>query len=140
MPVVLRSLSDFKKFLRKPGATIQIVQNTFVDRQDAASRETYRRKGLYEPRTLRALSKRAAVFDVRGHDTTVWLYWDRGTRHWRFSGDTVTVPLHATLGPPDAVVYRCSLPEPETPRPARSRPADGQARDPRVAQQAAFGF
>jgi hypothetical protein len=38
MPVVLRSLSDFKKFLRKPGATLQIVQNTFVDRQDAESR------------------------------------------------------------------------------------------------------
>lgn len=136
MPVVLRSLSDFKKFLRKPGATIQIVQNTFVDRQDAASREAYRRKGLYEPRTLRAMSKRAAVFDVRGHETTVWLYWDRGTRNWRFSGDTVTVPLHATLGPPDAVVYRCSLPEPEAPRAARPRPRSQTAQG----VQAAFGF
>ncbi|WP_342150568.1 hypothetical protein [Methylorubrum sp. SB2] len=137
MPVVLRSLSDFKKFLRKPGATLRIVQNTFVERQDAASQEAYRRKGLYEPRTVRALSKRAAVFDVAGHDTTVWLYWDRGTRHWRFSGDTVTVPLHAALGPPDAVVYRCSLPEPErkpahrpSPRPAPSGPA----------VQTSFGF
>lgn len=125
MAVVLRSLSDFKKFLRKPGATIQIVQNTFVDRQDAAAREAYRRKGLYEPRTLRALSKRAAVFDVKGHDTTVWLYWDRGTRRWRFNGDTVTVPLQAALGPPDEVVYRCSLPEP-APR-ARPAPQEAQA-------------
>ncbi|CAO4176617.1 hypothetical protein EEDFHM_02934 [Methylorubrum populi] len=122
MPVVLRSLSDFKKFLRKPGATLQIVQNTFVDRQDAASQAAYRRKGLYEPRTLRAMSKKAAIFDVKGHDTTVWLYWDRGTRNWRFSGDTVTVPLHATLGPPDAVVYRCVLPETGARR-AQRRPA-----------------
>ncbi len=139
MPVVLRSLSDFKKFLRKPGATLRIVQNTFVERQDAASREAYRRKGLYEPRTVRALSKRAAVFDVAGHDTTVWLYWDRGTRHWRFSGDTVTVPLHATLGPPDAVVYRCSLSEgPTRSEPARrSRPSP--APEPRPVQTA-FGF
>ena len=71
MPVVLRSLSDFKKFLRKPGATLQIVQNTFVDRQDAESRAAYRSKGLYEPRTLRALSKKAAVFDVKGTTVTV---------------------------------------------------------------------
>ena len=120
MPVVLRSLSDFKKFLRKPGATLQIVQNTLVDRQDEASRAAYRRKGLYEPRTLRAMSKKAAVFDVQGHETTVWLYWDRGTRNWRFSGDTVTIPLNAALGPPDAVVYRCSLPE-EPKRAARRR-------------------
>ena len=120
MPVVLRSLSDFKKFLRKPGATIRIVQNTLVERQGPAAQEAYRRKGLYEPRVLRAMSKSAAVFDVKGHDTTVWLYWDRGTRRWRFSGDTVTVPLDAALGPPDQVVYRCSLPEP-APRPAARR-------------------
>jgi hypothetical protein len=62
MPVVLRSLSDFKKFLRKPGATLQIVQNTFVDRQDAESRAAYRRKGLYEPRSPRvALSGTVTV-------------------------------------------------------------------------------
>ncbi|AMB47784.1 MULTISPECIES: hypothetical protein [Methylobacteriaceae] len=127
MPVVLRSLSDFKKFLRKPGATLQIVQNTFVDRQDAESRAAYRRKGLYEPRTLRAISKKAAVFDVKGHETTVWLYWDRGTRHWRFSGDTVTVPLNAALGPPDAVVYRCTLPQPSGQRRSASERGDDEA-------------
>ncbi len=137
MPVVLRSLSDFKKFLRKPGATLRIVQNTFVERQDAAAREAYRRKGLYEPRTVRALSKRAAVFDVAGHDTTVWLYWDRGTRHWRFSGDTVTVPLHATLGPPDAVVYRCSLPDA---RPSKPEPARRPVPRPTPTVQTSFGF
>ncbi len=128
MAVVLRSLSDFKKFLRKPGATVQIVQNTFVDRQDEATRAAYRQKGLYEPRTLRAMSKKAAVFDVKGHDTIVWLYWDRGTRNWRFSDDTVTMPLNATLGPPDAVVYRCSLPSSpgrgRQRRPARRREDD----------------
>lgn len=110
MAVVLRSLSDFKRFLRKPGATIQIVHNTLMDRQPEPAREAYRRKGLYEPRTVRALSKKAAVFDVPGHDATVWLYWDKGTRKWRFSGDTVAVPLTAALGAPDEVVYRCSLP------------------------------
>jgi hypothetical protein len=107
MAVVLRSLSDFKKFLRKPGATVQIVQNTFVDRQDEATRAAYRQKGLYEPRTLRAMSKKAAVFDVKGHDT---------------------MPLNATLGPPDAVVYRCSLPSSpgrgRQRRPARRREDD----------------
>lgn len=127
MPVVLRSLSDFKKFLRKPGATVQIVQNTFVDRQDVESRAAYRRKGLYEPRTLRAISKKAAVFDVKGHESTVWLYWDRGTRHWRFSGDTVTVPLNAALGPPDAVVYRCTLPQQSGQRRSTSGRDDDEA-------------
>ncbi|GEP02184.1 hypothetical protein [Methylobacterium oxalidis] len=109
MAVVLRSLSDFKRFLGKPGATIQIVQNTFMDRQPEAAREAYRAKGMYEPRTVQALSRKAAVFAVKGHPTTVWLYWDKGVRRWRFSGDTVTVPLDTAMGPPDAIVYRCTF-------------------------------
>lgn len=111
MAVVLRSLSDFKRFLRKPGATIQLVHNTHIDRQSSEAREAYRRKGLYEPRKVRALSKKAAVFEVPGHDETVWLYWDKGTRKWRFSGDTVAVPIQAALGAPDELIYRCSLPD-----------------------------
>lgn len=122
MAVVLRSLADFKRFLRKPGATIQIVRNTLIDRQAPEAREAYRRRGMYEPRTVRALSRRAAVFGVGSHDTTVWLYWDRGTRRWRFSGDTLTVPLDAALGPPDEVTYRCALPE-EHARPTGKRVA-----------------
>ena len=109
MPVTLRSLRDFKRFLRQPGATIQIVHNTHIERQPAETQAAYRRKGLYEPRTLRAMSKTAAVFEVQGHDATVWLYWDRGTRKWRFDGNTVAVPLDAALGAPDEVIYRCSL-------------------------------
>lgn len=125
MAIVLRSLSDFKRFLRKPGATIQIVRNTLIDRQSPEAREAYRRKGMFEPRTVRALSKKAAVFGVGNHDTTVWLYWDKGTRHWRYSGDTVTVPLDAGVGPPDEVTYRCSLPEERAkPQPKRVRVKD----------------
>ena len=111
MAVTLRSLTDFKRFLKKPGATSQIVRNTLIDRQAPEVRETYRRKGMYEPRTVRALSKKAAVFGVGSHDTTVWLYWDKGTRYWRYDGDTVTVPLDAAVGPPDEVTYRCVLPQ-----------------------------
>lgn len=108
MALVLRTVSDFKRFLAKPGATIQIVQNTFLERQPAGFRDAYRKKGMYEPRTVQALSKKAAVFSVKGHPTLIWLYWDKGTRKWRFSGDTVTVPLDTGVGPPDAIVYRCS--------------------------------
>lgn len=117
MTVTLRSLADFKRFLKKPGATIRIVRNTLIERQAPEAREAYRRKGMYEPRNVRALSKKAAVFGVGSHDTTIWLYWDKGTRNWRFSGDTVTVPLDAAVGPPDEVTYRCALPE------AKARPA-----------------
>lgn len=121
MPVVLRSLRDFKRFLRKPGATIQIVRNTLIERQAAEAQEAYRRKGMFEPRTVRALSKKAAVFGVGSHDTTVWLYWDKGTRNWRFNGDTVTVPLDAALGPPDEVTYRCVLPPADAPKASARR-------------------
>ncbi|WP_336485239.1 hypothetical protein [Methylobacterium nigriterrae] len=137
MAVVLRSLSDFKRFLAKPGATIQIVQNTFMDRQPASARVAYQAKGMYEPRTVQALSRKAAVFSVKGHPTTVWLYWDKGVRRWRFSGDTVTVPLDTALGPPDEIVYRCSYAvgfEPKERRvgsrasstPRRTRQQDGE--------------
>ncbi len=107
MALVLRSLRDFKRFLGKPGATIEIVKNTFVDRQPVAFQAAYREKGMYEPRTVQALSKKAAIFAVRGHPTTVWLYWDKGTRKWRFSEDTVAIPLDTGLGPPDEIIYRC---------------------------------
>lgn len=109
MTIVLRSLSDFKRFLAKPGATIQIVRNTFMDRQPPAFQQAYRERGMYEPRTVQALSKKAAVFAIKGHPTVIWLYWDKGTRKWRYAGDTVTVPLDTALGPPDEIVYRCSF-------------------------------
>ena len=38
MAVILRSLPEFKRFLAKPGATIQVVRNTFMDRQPEATR------------------------------------------------------------------------------------------------------
>jgi hypothetical protein len=116
MALVLHSLSDFKRFLAEPGATIQVVRNTFMERQGPALQEAYRRKGMYAPRTVQALSKKAAVFAVQGHPTTVWLYWDRGTRKWRFSDDTVAMPLNTGLGAPDEIVYRCGYAgEPEPP-------------------------
>lgn len=131
MAVILRNLSAFKRFLGKPGATIQVVRNTFMDRQPEASRAAYRDKGLCLPRTVQALSRKAAVFALQGHPGTVWLYWDKGARGWRFDGDTVTVPLSMGLGPPDEIVYRCSFAEGAAPRerraPDRSRRWDGEA-------------
>lgn len=120
MAVVLRNLSEFKRFLAKPGATIHVVRNTFMDRQPEAARAAYRDKGMYLPRTVQALSRKAAVFALKGHPGTVWLYWDQGARGWRFSGDTVTVPLSMGLGPPDEIVYRCSFAEGVEPRERRS--------------------
>lgn len=108
MALALRSLSDFKRFLSEPGATIKVVRNTFIDRQPASFADAYRAKGMYEPRTIRAVSKKAAIFSIQGHPTTIWLYWDKGTRKWRFNDDTVTIPLDTGLGPPDEIVYRCS--------------------------------
>ena len=109
MAVILRNLTDFKRFLGKPGATIQLVRNTFMDRQPETTREAYHAKGMYAPRAVQALSRKAAVFTLRWFPGTVWLYWDKGARGWRFSGDTVTVPLVTGLGPADEIVYRCSF-------------------------------
>lgn len=122
MAVVLRSMRDFKRFLAKPGATIQIVRNSFVERQPAATQEAYRAKGLFAARHVQALTRKAAIFAIAGHPGTVWLYWDKGARGWRFSGDTVTVPLVTGLGPADELVYRCSFADGFEPAP-RSRVA-----------------
>ena len=120
MAVVLRNLTEFKRFLGKPGATIQLVRNTFMDRQPEATRDAYRDKGMYAPRAVQALSRKAAVFTLRGYPGTVWLYWDKGARGWRFSGDTVTVPLVTGLGPADELVYRCSFADGFEPAPRRA--------------------
>lgn len=128
MAPVLRALSDFKRFLSEPGATIQVVRNTFIDRQPAAFAESYRAKGLFEPRTIRAVSKKAAIFAIQGHPTTIWLYWDKGTRKWRFDGDTVAIPLDTGHGPPDEIVYRCSYaPGTDSTRPPPAGRAKPQA-------------
>ena len=66
MAVILRNLTDFKRFLGKPGATIQLVRNTFMDRQPESTREAYRAKGMYAPRAVQALSRKAAVFTCGG--------------------------------------------------------------------------
>ncbi len=125
MAVILRNMPEFKRFLGKPGAMIQVVRNTFMDRQPEAARAAYRDKGMYLPRTVQAISRKAAVFALKGHPGTVWLYWDKGARGWRFNGDTVTVPLSMGLGPPDEIVYRCSFAEGFEPaRPARTRKAE----------------
>jgi hypothetical protein len=131
--VVLRDLAGFKRFLAKPGATIQVVRNTFMDRQPEAARAAYRAKGLYAPRTVQALSRKAAVFTLAGHPGTVWLHWDTRARGWRFSGDTVTVPLAAGLGAHDEIVYRCSFADGFEPRPrpkAVRRPVAREAASP----------
>ena len=122
MAVILRNLTEFKRFLGRPGATIQLVRNTFMDRQPEALQEAYRNKGMYAPRSVQAQSRKAAVFTLRGYPGTVWLYWDKGARGWRFSGDTVTVPLVTGLGPADELVYRCSFADGFEPAP-RSRVA-----------------
>lgn len=133
MAVVLRSLAEFKRFLVKPGATIQVIRNTYMDRQPATTRAAYEAKGLHAPRAVQALSRKAAVFTLRGFPGTVWLYWDKGARGWRFDGDTVTVPLVTGLGPADEIVYRCSFAEGFEPA-LRTRPA---ARRPTAAPVAA---
>lgn len=130
MALVLRSLSDFKRFLAEPGATIQVVRNTFIERQPASFGEAYRAKGMYEPRTIRAVSKKAAIFSVQGHPTTIWLYWDKGTRKWRFHEDTVAIPLDTGLGPPDEIIYRCSY-APGTGPDARPQPRRASPRPPK---------
>ena len=100
------------------------MRNTFIERQPASFQEAYRQKGMYEPRTVQAISKKAAVFAIKGHPSTVWLYWDKGTRNWRYSGDTLAVPLNTGVGPPDEIIYRCSFSpgsEPKARAPARPR-------------------
>ena len=123
MAVVLRDLAGFKRFLGQPGATIQVVRNTFMDRQPDAARAAYRDKGLYGLRTVQALSRKAAVFALPGHPGTVWLHWDKGARGWRFEADTVTVPLAAGIGIRDEIVYRCSFADGFEPRPKALRSA-----------------
>lgn len=134
MAVALRNLAEFKRFLGKPGATIQVTRNTFMDRQPASTQDSYRAKGMYAPRAVQALSRKAAVFTLRGFPGTVWLYWDKGARGWRFDGDTVTVPLVTGLGPADEIVYRCSFAEGFEPAP---RTKSASRRPPAVAPVAA---
>lgn len=132
MAVVLRTMRDFKRFLGRPGARIQVIRNTFVERQSAVAQEAYAAKGFYAPRTLQALTAKAAVFTLAGHPGTVWLYWDKGARGWKFDGDTVSVPLNAGLGPPDTIVYRCTYAPGFEPRersaPPRSRESTAEMR------------
>lgn len=109
MTVSLKSHADFRRFLADPRARVTILQDSRIDRSDAAAQEAYRARGMYQPRSVKKLQRNGVAFanPLDAEAAPSWMYWEQGTRDWQFAGDIVVAPNRAYPG--EHIRYQCSL-------------------------------
>ncbi|MBD2746134.1 hypothetical protein IC232_05405 [Microvirga sp. BT688] len=99
MPDVnVRTLADFKRFLARPGASIETVRNDVMMR-NGQTPET--RPQAYGLRQVKKLQTNAVQFTGDN-----WLWFDKVAKY-RFAGDTVTIDV--SKGEPFAEVIEYKL-------------------------------
>lgn len=104
--VNLKTLADLKRFLAKPGATVQLVRHDWTVGKTG-------KPALWEPRAVAKLQTNAVAFKMSDSDRPSWLYFDNAKR-FRFEGEFFFVLLDSErLGPMGPVMqYRCALATP----------------------------
>jgi hypothetical protein len=94
----IKTLAEFKRFLGKPGATIQLT------RHDWAS---HKKPDLWEPRTVAKVQTNAVKFSNNS-----WLYFKSSTEFRFDGGDVVSVNLSDDGSFAQMFQYRCWIAEP----------------------------
>lgn len=107
MTVTIKSHADFRRFLAEPRARIQVTKNTIFDSLSELEKQHFLDKGMFEVRVVKKLQTNAVAFCKidRSEDSTSWMYWDKGTKHWSYNGDVVVVPNPRQSG--HHIEYRC---------------------------------
>lgn len=99
MSVTVTSLAEFKRFLARPGARVQIVRHDFV---------TNHKPGFFSPKQVERFQANAVRF-VGG----MWLQFGRA-ENYKFNGDEVTIALN-NGGAPDpfsqVMVFKLTIKE-----------------------------
>jgi hypothetical protein len=99
MSVNVRSLAEFKRFLAEPGATVQIIQNDWMD----PAKTIHPLKGAanyFDQKQVAKLQSNTVQFSTGG-----WLQFPKAA-HARFDGDTVTLCMDQDGTFKHVLVYR----------------------------------
>lgn len=83
MEISVTTLAEFKRFLRQPGATVQVIRNDWSDPAKTIHPITPK-AGYFDPKQVVKVQSNGVYF------TTGWLAFPKAT-HARFEGDTVTL-------------------------------------------------
>lgn len=94
--VNLKTVADFKRFLARPGATVQLIRHDWASRREG-------KPALWEPRGVAKLQSNGVAFKTCDHVS--WLYFE-GAKRFKFEGDVMTVMLDENGA---QMQYRCSL-------------------------------
>jgi len=103
MTVNVRSLADFKRFLAEPGATLQIIQNDWMN-PEKTSHPIAAKPNYFEPRQVARLQSNTVMFTSGG-----WLRFPKA-KHARFDGDTVTLCMNDDGTFKHVLVYKLTKP------------------------------
>lgn len=109
-PIHLKTLADFKRFLARPGATVQLIRHDWATSGLAPAYAT--KPHLWEPRSVGKLQTNAVGFKTPGRKELSWLEFGTAARY-RFNGAEVMVNLRDDDDSDfaEVMIYRCTIDE-----------------------------
>lgn len=98
--VNIRSLADFKRFLARPGATLETLRNDVMTRNGQTPETRPQRYGL---RQLKKLQTKAVQFTG---DNRLWF---EKAAEYRFAGDVMTIDVSRGEPFAEVIEYKLSI-------------------------------
>lgn len=97
----VKTLADFKRFLRMPGATVQVIQNDWMNPEKTIHPLTPK-PGYFDAKQIAKVQSTSVQFS-----TGSWLAFGKAV-NVRFHGDTVTFCMNQDGTFSQVLVYRLS--------------------------------
>lgn len=104
--VSIETLADFKRFLREPGATVQIIRNDWTDPAKTMHPLTPK-AGYFDAKQVRQVRSNAVEFTTGG-----WLTFPKAA-HFRAAGDVIEIDMNQDGQFRHVLAYRLSFKEDE---------------------------
>jgi hypothetical protein len=99
--VNVASLAEFKRFLRMPGATVQVIRNDWADPAKTAHPITPK-AGYWNAKQIAKVQSNSVQFSTGG-----WLQFPKAS-NIRFEGDTVSICMKEDGSFREVLAYRLS--------------------------------
>lgn len=106
MSINVRSLADFKRFLARPGATVQVIRNDWMDPAKTIH-PLVSKPGYWDAKQVQKLQSNTVQFTSGS-----WLQFPKASLA-RFNGDHITLCMNQDGTFSQVLEYQLSLDEPE---------------------------
>lgn len=104
MTINVRSLADFKRFLALPGATVQVIQNDWMDPAKTIH-PLKGREGYFDAKQVAKLQSNTVQFTSGS-----WFQFPKAS-HAKFDGDTATFCMNQDGTFQHVLVYKLTIAE-----------------------------